>query len=140
MPLEWGPFLTVGLAMSAWGEFAFLTATTARSAEIIDQRAFASVILAVVVSVVVSPVLLRLVLRRTGRTAVSLIEGASAPSTQRCAADEGAAAVASMRSDAQPPRRALGSGVNARNPLRLATTRGLISHSRGSGDVLRAAV
>jgi len=78
MPLQWNQFLTVGIAMSAWGEFAFITATTARSQEIIDQTAFASVILAVVISVVVSPVMLRLVIQRANRSAVALIEGASA--------------------------------------------------------------
>jgi hypothetical protein len=66
--------------MSAWGEFAFVVATTARSAGLMDQRAFASVILAVVLSILVSPVLLRLVINRNHRTAVALIEGASARS------------------------------------------------------------
>ncbi|KOO36468.1 hypothetical protein Ctob_014421 [Chrysochromulina tobinii] len=80
MPLNWGQFWTVGLAMSAWGEFAFVVATTARSAGLLDQRAFASVILAVVLSILVSPVLLRLVINRNHRTAVALIEGASARS------------------------------------------------------------
>ena len=80
LPLNWGQFWTVGLAMSAWGEFAFVVATTARSAGLMDQRAFASVILAVVLSILVSPVLLRLVINRNHRTAVALIEGASARS------------------------------------------------------------
>ena len=90
MPLDAGEFFKVGFAMAAWGEFAFITATTARSENIIDQTAFASVILAVVVSVVVAPVLLRLTIRRSNRSAVAMIEGASARDRSRRGAHDGA--------------------------------------------------
>jgi len=50
MPLTRSEFFKVGFAMSAWGEFAFITATTARGQAIIDQTTFSSAILAVVVS------------------------------------------------------------------------------------------
>ena len=79
-PLRQAEFLTVGLAMSAWGEFAFITATTARSAGLMDSGTFSSVILAVVASVVIAPTLLRLSLQRTQRSAIARIETATAAS------------------------------------------------------------
>ena len=61
-PLRKSEFFKVGFAMTAWGEFAFITAATAKEAGIIDAELFSSAILAVMLSVVVSPVLLRLVI------------------------------------------------------------------------------
>ena len=61
-PLRKSEFFKVGFAMTAWGEFAFITAATAKEAGIIDAELFSSAILAVMLSVVVSPVFLRLVI------------------------------------------------------------------------------
>ena len=74
LPLKSSEFFKVGFAMAAWGEFAFITATTARQQDIIDQTTFSAAILAVVVSVIVSPVLLRITIKRSNRTAMSLIQ------------------------------------------------------------------
>ena len=60
--------ITVGLAMSAWGEFAFITATTARREGLMDAHTFSAVILAVMMSVVLSPTLLRRHLSRSSKT------------------------------------------------------------------------
>lgn len=78
LPLTTSEFCKVGFAMSAWGEFAFITATTARGAGIIDQQTFSAAILAVVVSVIVSPILLRLAISRSNRSALSLIQASEA--------------------------------------------------------------
>ncbi|KAL1495156.1 hypothetical protein AB1Y20_017021 [Prymnesium parvum] len=77
MPLRTAEFFKVGFAMAAWGEFAFITATTARAEGIIDQKTFSAVILAVVISVVVSPILLRWTIVRSSRHAVASIEAAA---------------------------------------------------------------
>ena len=55
--------------MSAWGEFAFITATTARREGLMDEHTFSAVVLAVMMSVVLSPTLLRLHLSRSSKTA-----------------------------------------------------------------------
>ena len=68
--------ITVGLAMSAWGEFAFITATTARREGLMDAHTFSAVILAVMMSVVLSPTLLRLHLSRSSKTAIARVEHA----------------------------------------------------------------
>ena len=78
VPLRRAEFLTVGFAMAAWGEFAFITATTARDTHIIDDVTFSAVILAVLVSVILSPTLLRLTLAHSARTAQMRIEDAMA--------------------------------------------------------------
>jgi len=69
VPLRKNEVITVGLAMSAWGEFAFITATTARREGLMDEPTFSAVILAVMMSVVLSPTLLRLHLSRSTKTA-----------------------------------------------------------------------
>ena len=68
MPLRKNEVITVGLAMSAWGEFAFITATTARREGLMDAHTFSAVILAVMMSVVLSPTLLRRHLSRSSKT------------------------------------------------------------------------
>ena len=68
MPLRKSEVITVGLAMSAWGEFAFITATTARREGLMDAHTFSAVILAVMMSVVLSPTLLRRHLSRSSKT------------------------------------------------------------------------
>ena len=75
-PLRKSEFFKVGFAMTAWGEFAFITAATAKEAGIIDAELFSSAILAVMLSVVVSPVLLRLVIVRNQKAAVASIASA----------------------------------------------------------------
>ena len=69
VPLRKNEVITVGLAMSAWGEFAFITATTARREGLMDAHTFSAVILAVMMSVVLSPTLLRRHLSRSSKTA-----------------------------------------------------------------------
>ena len=69
MPLRKNEVITVGLAMSAWGEFAYITATTARREGLMDEHTFSAVVLAVMMSVVLSPTLLRLHLSRSSKTA-----------------------------------------------------------------------
>ena len=54
--------------MAAWGEFAFITATTARREGLMDAHTFSAVILAVMMSVVLSPTLLRRHLSRSSKT------------------------------------------------------------------------
>lgn len=67
-PLTCQSVLTVGWSMSAWGEFAFIVATTAAADGIIDtgtpagRDLFASVLLAVLLSTVISPFALKMVL------------------------------------------------------------------------------
>ena len=75
-PLRKSEFFKVGFAMTAWGEFAFITAATAKEAGIIDAELFSSAILAVMLSVVVSLVLLRLVIVRNQKAAVASIASA----------------------------------------------------------------
>ena len=58
-PLKMEAFLTVAFSMSAWGEFAFILATTSYSMGNIDKTSFASVLMAVLLSVIVSPFALR---------------------------------------------------------------------------------
>lgn len=62
-PLTLKDGLTVGLAMSAWGEFAFVVAQAARfDLNLIDSDTHAAVMLAVLVSVLAAPAALRLTL------------------------------------------------------------------------------
>ena len=58
-PLKTESFLTVAFSMSAWGEFAFILATTSFSMGNINKDSFASVLMAVLLSVIISPFLLR---------------------------------------------------------------------------------
>ena len=76
VPLRKNEVITVGLAMSAWGEFAFITATTARREGLMDEYTFSAVVLAVMISVVLSPTLLRLHLSRSSKTAIARVEHA----------------------------------------------------------------
>jgi len=62
-PLTLEKMLTVGLSMSAWGEFAFVIAAAASNdLKLISRDTHAACLLAVLVSTVVSPTALRLVL------------------------------------------------------------------------------
>jgi len=58
-PLTSQNFFTVGLAMSTWGEFAFIIAVGAKNSNLIDDDTFASCILAVLMSCLISPFALR---------------------------------------------------------------------------------
>jgi Kef-type K+ transport system membrane component KefB len=57
-PLTKKNFFTIGFSMSAWGEFAFILATSSYADGTIDKTSFAAVLLAVLMSVIVSPLLL----------------------------------------------------------------------------------
>lgn len=59
-PLNWDNFLTVGLAMSTWGEFAFIIAVSAKGQGILSDDVFSSVVFAILLSILISPTLLRL--------------------------------------------------------------------------------
>mmetsp|Transcript_19974 Transcript_19974/g.49041 ORF Transcript_19974/g.49041 Transcript_19974/m.49041 type:complete len:771 (-) Transcript_19974:602-2914(-) len=62
-PLNIYEFCTVGFAMSAWGEFAFVVATTAKEKDLIDRDTFSACTLAVLVSVFLGPLLLKMTLK-----------------------------------------------------------------------------
>jgi hypothetical protein len=51
---------TIGFAMSAWGEFAFIVATASREAGTLDSDSYGAVILAVLVSAVYSPLAVKI--------------------------------------------------------------------------------
>eukprot|EP00557_Chaetoceros_sp_GSL56_P014575 CAMPEP_0176484780 /NCGR_PEP_ID=MMETSP0200_2-20121128/4647_1 /TAXON_ID=947934 /ORGANISM="Chaetoceros sp., Strain GSL56" /LENGTH=471 /DNA_ID=CAMNT_0017881297 /DNA_START=97 /DNA_END=1512 /DNA_ORIENTATION=- len=55
--------LIVGCSMAAEGEFAFVIATFGVNAGILDEKLYASVVLAILLSAVVSPFLLRFIIR-----------------------------------------------------------------------------
>ena len=59
-PLNLESFLTVGLSMSAWGEFAFILATTSYQEGFLDNESFSSTLFAVLLSVLIPPYLLKL--------------------------------------------------------------------------------
>lgn len=61
-PLTKIDFFTIGFAMSAWGEFAFVVANTSLALGIMSEDTFASVVLAVLISAIVSPWALSLTL------------------------------------------------------------------------------
>mmetsp|Transcript_14306 Transcript_14306/g.36190 ORF Transcript_14306/g.36190 Transcript_14306/m.36190 type:complete len:343 (+) Transcript_14306:61-1089(+) len=61
-PLKWSEFLTVGCAMAAWGEFAFVVASTSLDLSIMSKDVYSSVVMAVLVSVIISPWALSLLL------------------------------------------------------------------------------
>ena len=54
-PLTAKDFFIVGFSMSAWGEFAFILATTSYAEGTMDKESFSAVLLAVLLSVIVSP-------------------------------------------------------------------------------------
>jgi len=54
-PLTPKEFFIVGFSMSAWGEFAFILATTSYAEGTMDKESFSAVLLAVLLSVIVSP-------------------------------------------------------------------------------------
>eukprot|EP00802_Teleaulax_amphioxeia_P002048 Tamp_02050.p1 GENE.Tamp_02050~~Tamp_02050.p1 ORF type:complete len:643 (-),score=98.11 Tamp_02050:591-2519(-) len=59
-PRTAGNFFTVGFAMSAWGEFAFVVASAARAQGFMTENTFSACILAVLMSVLLGPLALRL--------------------------------------------------------------------------------
>ena len=75
-PLHPSSFFTIGLAMSAWGEFAFILAQAAFDMQLIDDTDFAALILAVLISIIISPVLLRRAIYAFNREAKRRIEAA----------------------------------------------------------------
>mmetsp|Transcript_53248 Transcript_53248/g.122367 ORF Transcript_53248/g.122367 Transcript_53248/m.122367 type:complete len:637 (-) Transcript_53248:300-2210(-) len=83
---------TVGFAMSAWGEFAFIIATAALDMHMINTQTFASLTLAVLISVLVSPLCLRAVLARAARASRARIRHAVDETDARRAAPPSAAA------------------------------------------------
>merc|ERR1740123_1651038 len=54
-PLNAKEFFIVGFSMSAWGEFAFILATTSYAEGQMDKESFSAVLLAVLLSVILSP-------------------------------------------------------------------------------------
>jgi len=50
--------LKLGFAMSAWGEFAFILATTSKGEGILDEKQFSTITMAVLLSVIVGPICL----------------------------------------------------------------------------------
>jgi hypothetical protein len=62
---------TIGFAMSAWGEFAFIVATASREAGTLDSDTYGAIILAVLVSAIYSPLAVKLAVtqRRAHETA-----------------------------------------------------------------------
>jgi len=54
-PLNAKEFFIVGYSMSAWGEFAFILATTSYAEGTMDKESFSAVLLAVLLSVILSP-------------------------------------------------------------------------------------
>merc|ERR1719242_323126 len=54
-PLNPKEFFIVGFSMSAWGEFAFILATTSYAEGSMDSESFSAVLLAVLLSVILSP-------------------------------------------------------------------------------------
>jgi len=54
-PLNPKEFFIVGFSMSAWGEFAFILATTSYAEGTMDKESFSAVLLAVLLSVILSP-------------------------------------------------------------------------------------
>jgi len=50
--------LKLGFAMSAWGEFAFILATTSKSEGILNEKQFSTITMAVLLSVIVGPICL----------------------------------------------------------------------------------
>lgn len=59
-PLNLDNFLTVGLAMSTWGEFAFIIAVSAKGEGVLSSDVFSSIVFAILLSILISPTLLRL--------------------------------------------------------------------------------
>jgi Kef-type K+ transport system membrane component KefB len=74
-PLNPVGFFTVGFAMSAWGEFAFVVANTSLALGIMSDSTFSSVILAVLISAIVSPWALSLTLLYGKRRKQKMQEG-----------------------------------------------------------------
>mmetsp|Transcript_17204 Transcript_17204/g.55049 ORF Transcript_17204/g.55049 Transcript_17204/m.55049 type:complete len:931 (+) Transcript_17204:144-2936(+) len=60
-PLNFRDGATIGWAMSAWGEFAFIVATTARELGSLDEETYGAVILAVLLSTIYSPLMTKTV-------------------------------------------------------------------------------
>eukprot|EP00054_Salpingoeca_dolichothecata_P013646 m.76211 g.76211 ORF g.76211 m.76211 type:complete len:643 (+) comp20582_c0_seq2:102-2030(+) len=63
-PLDLGSFLKTGLAMSAWGEFAFVIANRGRDDELIDGDTYSALLLAVLLSTIFGPIGLRMAIRK----------------------------------------------------------------------------
>ena len=51
---------TIGFAMAAWGEFAFIVATTSREMGTLDADTYGAVVLAVLMSVIYSPLAVKI--------------------------------------------------------------------------------
>lgn len=66
-PLNGRAFCIIGFAMSAWGEFAFIVATTAREMGSMSETTFGAVVLAVLLSAFYSPLGVQATLSITGK-------------------------------------------------------------------------
>jgi Kef-type K+ transport system membrane component KefB len=78
-PLTLPEALTVGFAMSAWGEFAFVVALTAKNElHLMSDDTYAGVMLAVLMSVVAGPSALRAVLAWDARRTAAALAAANA--------------------------------------------------------------
>eukprot|EP00193_Tetraselmis_chui_P000621 CAMPEP_0177755130 /NCGR_PEP_ID=MMETSP0491_2-20121128/2399_1 /TAXON_ID=63592 /ORGANISM="Tetraselmis chuii, Strain PLY429" /LENGTH=733 /DNA_ID=CAMNT_0019270601 /DNA_START=292 /DNA_END=2493 /DNA_ORIENTATION=+ len=66
-PLTGRSFTIIGFAMSAWGEFAFIVATTAREMGSMSDNTFGAIVLAVLLSAFYSPLAVQLTIAITGK-------------------------------------------------------------------------
>ena len=66
-PLTIHSFLVVGFAMSAWGEFAFIVASSAHAMLLLDDDLYSASLFAVLLSVIIGPYALRLTLLMKAR-------------------------------------------------------------------------
>jgi len=58
--------IKISFSMSAWGEFAFLVATTCQSNQILNNTEFSSIIFAILLSIILSPLALKFIFWREG--------------------------------------------------------------------------
>jgi len=66
--------LITGLAMAAEGEFAFVIASFAQQAKLIDMDIYASIVLAVLISTIIPPFMLRFIINRYNKKAEALLQ------------------------------------------------------------------
>jgi len=64
--------LKLGFAMSAWGEFAFILATTSKGEGILDEKQFSTITMAVLLSVIVGPICLSYSINLSHRRAAQI--------------------------------------------------------------------
>jgi len=117
-PLTRANATTVGFAMAAWGEFAFIIATASLNGQLLDQTTFAALLLAVLFSVVVSPVLLRATIQRSRAKLQSTLQDA----VYRADGADDAPLSGGGRDSDSPPSAGIGTGARSAHkpPMRTA--------------------